>query len=154
MKRLPRVTNMQHAKVQIYNSMFIPCNVFLFHWCTHWCTGSYIYSYTFMRDSHLLSQFAAVIIGPYSNQNTDINRLCAMVWDIRPAASAAKHSQANKLFFGVWFVRDRIPNKSKTTNFAAILRLAHDLSVLEKLNLPPCSWKFYIDLLTARLSCF
>ena len=46
-----------------------------------------------------------------------------------------------------------IPKKSKTTNFAVILRLTHDLSVLEKLNVA----SLFLEILylpTIRLSCF
>ena len=41
-----------------------------------------VHTYIVTHDSHLLSQSAAVIIGPDSNQNTDINRFCAIVGDI------------------------------------------------------------------------
>ena len=41
-----------------------------------------VHTYIATHDSHLLSQSAAVIIGPDSNQNTDINRFCAIVGDI------------------------------------------------------------------------
>ena len=63
MKRLLRVTKIKHTKVQIHTSIMLIChNVSLFDLCAHGCTGSYVVTYTLMRNSHLFSQFAVVMI--------------------------------------------------------------------------------------------